>query len=630
MRFSRLVIAMLGLGLVASLTALAPSAAQASAITVTHADSEGGPSGPISRPGRDGIIAGTSTPACGDQVDLTATRPGSTTVLSSGTVSTDGGWGSNDFVIPALPAPERLLTITATCADNPSQSDSFTYDVGPVRWDKVANLNGADEIAPPVNGPYSGAVGTRINLRAANDPAVCQDLRWEVLPENGELFDLGGDTVPDWFWVSDWQVPAMAAGGDQLFFRVWCDTTEATRNSAYFNDCLTYNVTGIVGGNGFGNENPLCVGLDPTVPTVDPPPPAGGETYVALPPTRALDTRTTSSLAGPGSVDVTIGGAFGVPSNAKAVVLNVTSTGASLASFLTVYPTGEDRPDASNLNTEVAQDTPNLVIVPIGAGGQVTIFNNAGTGDVVADVLGYFPASSAFVPQSPTRFLDTRDTGILGGPDDVDVQVAGVNGIPSNVAAVVMNVTSTGATAPSFITAYPAGTTRPDASNLNTEVAQDTPNLVIVPVGTNGAVTLFNNAGSGHLIADVLGYFPTGTDFSATSPTRILDTRNGTGVAAGTVDGPATINVQVGGANGIPAGISAVVINVTSTGASAPSFVSVWAGGSTQPNASNLNTEVGQDTPNLVIVPVGADGSINLFNNSGSVHLIGDVLGYFS
>ena len=44
---------------------------------------------------------------------------------------------------------------------------------------------------------------------------------------------------------------------------------------------------------------------------------------------------------------------------------------------------------------------------------------------------------------------------------------------------------------------------------------------------------------------------------------------------------------------------------------------------------SNLNFQAGQNIPNLVVVPVGADGKIQLFNGStGTVQLLADVTGY--
>lgn len=86
---------------------------------------------------------------------------------------------------------------------------------------------------------------------------------------------------------------------------------------------------------------------------------------------------------------VRVAGTGGVPVNATAVILNMTSTGSTAPSFLTLWPTGEARPNASNLNTDPGQDTPNLVIAKVGAGGQVSVYNNAGVGDVVVDIVGY-------------------------------------------------------------------------------------------------------------------------------------------------------------------------------------------------------------------------------------------------
>ncbi|MGW7465769.1 hypothetical protein ACWGJT_13945, partial [Streptomyces xantholiticus] len=64
----------------------------------------------------------------------------------------------------------------------------------------------------------------------------------------------------------------------------------------------------------------------------------------------------------------------------------------------------------------------------------------------------------------------------------------------------------TTATATSYISVFPNGTTRTSASNLNVVAGQTAPNLVIVPV-VNGKVSFYNNAGSVNLIADVAGYY---------------------------------------------------------------------------------------------------------------------------
>jgi len=80
----------------------------------------------------------------------------------------------------------------------------------------------------------------------------------------------------------------------------------------------------------------------------------------------------------------------GLPSGVTAVALNVTATGPTAASFLTVNPGGTTRPTASNLNLVAGQTIPNMVRVPLGSGGKVTLYNQAGTVNVIADLVGYY------------------------------------------------------------------------------------------------------------------------------------------------------------------------------------------------------------------------------------------------
>ncbi|MEZ5142561.1 MAG: hypothetical protein R2726_08615 [Acidimicrobiales bacterium] len=88
-------------------------------------------------------------------------------------------------------------------------------------------------------------------------------------------------------------------------------------------------------------------------------------------------------------------------------------------------------------------------------------------------------------------------------------------------------------------------------------------------------------------------------------------------------------NLPVVGRGGVPAsGVAAVVLNVTVTGPTAPSHLTVFPAGESPPSASNLNFSAGQTVPNLVIAKVGAGGQVSLRNNSGSVQVIADVAGW--
>jgi len=200
---------------------------------------------------------------------------------------------------------------------------------------------------------------------------------------------------------------------------------------------------------------------------------------------------------------------------------------------------------------------------------------------------------------------------------------------------VVLNVAVTQPTAPSFLTVFPTGEAVPPTSNLNYLANQTVPNLVIAKLGLNGQVSLFNHSGTVHAIADVAGWYDTGTSttgarFHAVAPSRILDTRTGNGSAVGPVGPGATINLQVAGRGGVPAtGVSAVVINVGVTQPTAQSFLSVFPAGEARPGTANLTYMPGETVPNLVTAKLGANGQISLYNIAGSAHVIVDVAGWF-
>ncbi|MEU4354569.1 peptidoglycan recognition protein family protein [Streptomyces virginiae] len=240
-----------------------------------------------------------------------------------------------------------------------------------------------------------------------------------------------------------------------------------------------------------------------------------------------------------------------------------------------------------------------------------------------------------FVPLAPKRLMDTREglgvrRGPVGSGEVVTLPVAAASG--GTPTAVVLNVTATNPTQPSFVSVFPSGTTRSSASNLNFTPGRTIPNLVVVPV-VNGSVSFFNNQGTVDLIADITGYFTSTADGATQTnfgPKRLMDTREGLGVPKGPVGSGGVVTLPVAGVDGVPAtGVKAVVLNVTATNPTQPSFVSVYPSGTTRSSASNLNFTPGQTIPNLVVVPV-VDGKVSFYNNQGTVDLIADITGYFS
>ena len=252
---------------------------------------------------------------------------------------------------------------------------------------------------------------------------------------------------------------------------------------------------------------------------------ATGAGFTSLAPTRVLDSRSSSQV-GPFSsawsggttrnVQVT-GGSSGVPADAVAVALNVTVTGTTGTSFLTLWPKGQTRPLASSLNWAPGWTVPNAVTVKVGAGGQVSIYNDVGSAHVIVDVVGYYTSDGGvmFHPISPKRIQDSR-AGTQVGPYGTPWAAGGTRmvavtgpsaGVPSYANAVLMNMTVTGTTGTSYLTAWPMGQARPLASSHNWVAGWTIANAVTAKVGAAGQVGVYNDLGSVHVIADVAGWF---------------------------------------------------------------------------------------------------------------------------
>jgi alpha-tubulin suppressor-like RCC1 family protein len=406
-----------------------------------------------------------------------------------------------------------------------------------------------------------------------------------------------------------------------------------------------------------GSGKPFDIGDDETpgsAPVVNF---IGTAAFKPLSPARVLDTRAGEPappssprgyVAPNTSIAVPVVGVGGVPNtDVYAVVLNVTLTQSGGPGFITAYASGTTRPTASNINvTGPGQTAPNLVIVPVGADGKVSLYTKGG-GHLVADVFGYFEQTGSsddgrLIGVSPVRVFDTRPAesapgpkGKVGARETITVQVTGVPGVPkTGVSAIVLNVTAAEATNKGFITVYPSDVSRPTTSNLNLAGPGATrPNAVIVPVGPDGKIKIYSQNGA-HLLADVSGYF---TDTSAPDtddglfvpldPSRLLDSRSG-GASPIPADGQTSFGVT--GRLGIPSTANGVALNLTADQSRAKGFVTGWPSDELRPFTSNLNIPGPNETiANMAILPLRLpSGQISLYTQSGT-HLIADSSGYF-
>ncbi|MCU1364543.1 MAG: sorting protein [Ilumatobacteraceae bacterium] len=545
-------------------------------------------------------------------------------------------------------------TVKAASVSSPVHGTVTVNANGSFSYTPAANYNGPDSFTyQSTDGTLDSAVTTvTLTIGAVNDAPVAGADAYSVSQDSPLTVGAPGVLVND----TDVDGPvtvkagsastpahgALALNGNGSF--------TYTPAAGYTGpDSFTYKIT-----DGVIDSASTTVSLT-VIPT---PAPSGATRFVPLAPLRLLDTREAADITGglavaaDTSIDLQILGRAGVPStNVASVVLNVTAAQATAPGYVTVWPSLQDRPTASNLNvTAPGQNIANLVTVRVGANGKVAMYTQSGTHFVV-DVAGYYePATVAtsagrYTALAPSRILDTRSAvGVAGtsavpAGGQVDLLVAGQGGVPvAGVAAVVLNVTAAEATVAGFVTVWPAGLPRPTASTLNvTFGGQNIPNAVIVPLGADGKISLFTQSGT-QFLADVAGWFGDATQpasfaglFEPLAPIRVLDTRaaNGTSTTSALQAG-GSVDLVVAGRGGVPAtGVSAAVLNVTAAEAVAPGFVTVWPTANTRPTTSIVNvTAPGQNIANLAFATLGAGGSVSLFTQGGT-HLLADVAGYY-
>ena len=253
---------------------------------------------------------------------------------------------------------------------------------------------------------------------------------------------------------------------------------------------------------------------------------------------------------------------------------------------------------------------------------------------------------SAYTPVNPTRILDTRKglgapEGEVGSGSIVKLRVEGAGPVPaSGISAVVLNLTAVATTGSGYVTAYPSddGASVPHVSSLDYRAGETVANFVTVPVGKDGYVYLANEGAPISLIADDSGYYSlTGTQGyePAEGETRLLDTRVGTGAPKAAVPNGGTVKLLTALGDTYLAGpgdMTAVDVNITVVDPTATGYITAYADGTSRPGTSTVNYVKGQTVANNAIVPVAADGSIDLTNvmtAAGSVELVVDVAGYF-
>ena len=379
-----------------------------------------------------------------------------------------------------------------------------------------------------------------------------------------------------------------------------------------------------------------------------------GSDFTPYGPTRLLDTRhgtgaPQAPVASGGTVRLKIAGNGTIPAGVTAVALNLTAVDGTGNGYVTAYADGVAKPAVSNLNYGAGQTVANEAIVPV-IDGYVDLTDSgvkpSVSVDLLADVTGYFTrtAASGFEAVTPARILDTRKG--LGAPKaqvapsgSIKLAIDGADqgALPaSGITAVSLHVTAVDNDSSGYVTVYPDGQSKPIVSNLNYTAGSTVSNTVIVPVGADGAIDLYNGSPNGatDLIADVTGYYTTSQNSTIASyvplvPARALDTRKTPGPVANGGDVSLLPNAT---------GVSAYVMNVTAVQGSGNGYLTAAPTGGAVPDVSTLNYRAGQTVANLAQVsagPANPNGAITITNNElpasgSSVDFLVDVFGYYS
>ena len=427
--------------------------------------------------------------------------------------------------------PVIVATPNGKTATTPNCSNSFSYGTSP---------------PPPTSGSYIPIPPFRVaDTRPSSGEPYAGDTLQECSTLNIQITGLSGSNVP-------------SSGVSAIVANV---TAVGQSQSGYLTVYPAYSIRPVVSNLNFSSgetianlvEAPVSstgqiavyngsAGSTNVVVDVEGYVSSTGASYTPITPLRVCDTRAgdPSGLSGqqaqcnghslsPGTpLIIAMTGTGLLPISATAAVVNLTVVGSQGNGYLTAYPSSSSTPTtASNVNFTKGEVISNRAIVELSSTGEIDLVSNTTT-NVVVDVSGYYGAGgSTYTSLSPRRIADSRCSSSsppafcasenipsenlsffpLGRGSTENLTVAGIGSIPLTATAVVLNVTVASTTKGSYLTIYPSDTSRPTASDLNWSAGTTIPNLVVAEVGSNGQVSIYNNAGSVDVIADVEGWY---------------------------------------------------------------------------------------------------------------------------
>jgi len=306
--------------------------------------------------------------------------------------------------------------------------------------------------------------------------------------------------------------------------------------------------------------------------------------------------------------------------------VNVTVRNPKTSGAVTMHPSGTPSQAEGIVQFRAGQSVSNMALAKPGTQGLVDFYNNSdGPVSLTIDTVGWDDNAvlpeDTYSPDGPVPALTTTQVAAQG---HLTFQVAGSHGVPAGGSAAVLDITATRTSAAGYLTAYGDKMADPKVSDAAWARGQTVTCQVVVPL-SDGKVVLHNaSAGSTYVTAAVAGYYTYAGTGSVFLPSRARLLK----VAIGPKN---TVKLKVSGKNGLPSsGISAATVNLTASGATAGGFLVGYPDGTSRPAATALSYSSGATVAIWSTIPVGPDGSIDLFNGgSRTVTVVVDLIGAY-
>lgn len=363
-------------------------------------------------------------------------------------------------------------------------------------------------------------------------------------------------------------------------------------------------------------------------------PPAVGQRFNPIRPTRLLDTRDAGGApVGSGNyITLVVAGRNGIPADASGALLNVVVVSPAAAGWALVWPAGEPMPLASNQNFAAGQTVAGLVFAKLGAGGAVNIAITS-QAHFVVDASAFLSGTTGSLPSSltPFRLYDSRNTGgplAQGQPRSIPV-----TGVPAGSSALQINIAATQPVAGGWVALYPGPCSDyPGVSTINFNAGQTIANFAVVPLPASSELCAVAS-GPVHIVLDVTGYaHPTsGGVFFPITPQRIVDTRNGVAALAisGQLQAGTPLRIPLSGTAGTPADVKGIAVSLVVVDPAAAGYIVAWPCDQPMPGSSTVNFNAGEVRPNAVTVAVSGASKELCVQSSTRNHLVADLAGYF-